>query len=68
MLPWERNHEDIKVYIHGIHYRGEVLSGNWTFKKNVVTGFTEQIKVDSAFSLMTCVPLFPIKVMGFSYG
>jgi hypothetical protein len=58
MLPWERNHEDIKVYIHGILYQGEVLSGNLTFKKNVVTGVTEQMKVDSTFSLMICVSLF----------
>jgi len=64
MLLWERNHEDIKVYIHGICYQGEVLSGNWTFKKNVVTEVTEQKKVDSAFSLTTCVSLFSYKSDG----
>jgi hypothetical protein len=68
MLPWERNHEDIKVYIHGIHYQGEVLSGNLTFKKNVVTGVTEQMKIDSIFYLMTHVSLFSYKSEGFSYG
>jgi len=44
------------------------LSGNLTFKKNVVTGVTEQMKIDSIFSLMTHVSLFSYKSEGFSYG
>jgi len=65
MPPWERNHEDIKVYIHGIHYQGEVFVGNWISKKNVVTQVTEQMKVDSPFSLTICVSLFSYKCDGF---
>jgi hypothetical protein len=40
------------------------LSGNCTSKKNVVTEVTEPKKVDSAFSLMTCVSLFFYKSDG----
>jgi hypothetical protein len=49
MVKKKKNHETVKVYMHHLHYQGNVLSHDATFSNNVVVKVIKQLQLSDIF-------------------